>query len=248
MTSLWHCDAPGRECYEYHLLPHLTDAVEKGSEFGHRSIAPCHDDKERSLSTGIGGNGRPAFYCFACDDQVKTRFALIEAKVHSGCLIISRKDREEALDQVMAALKGDGTPTAKLIRIAAVLLSSGKLPHGLELEAMAATIGISSSSAYAVLRGEVQSADIVHTGRKKDSSTRQVSRVLSAVRHSGFCSRLQFPLQILECPTTALTCGCAVIAQAKRPASPRRDLRAVQRYPSSACPNALDPDIVAGGV
>lgn len=178
MSRLWHCDAPGRECYDFHLLPHLKDPVLKGEEhgYGHRSIAPCHEDRERSLSTGIGGNDRPAFYCFACDNQVHTRFKLIEAGVDAKCLLVARKDREEILDQLMTALKGDGTPTAKLVQMAAIMLGDGKIPHGSELEKMAAIIGVSTSSAYAALSRQVQSADIVHTPRKRPPSSQQVRR------------------------------------------------------------------------
>lgn len=179
MSGAARCGAPGRECYEWHWLPRLRDAVRKGAGdgYGHRSVAPCHADRERSLSTGIGDDGLPVYWCFACQDHLRTRGALLAAGIAPGCVRLPRSGRAELQDRVAVLLETDMHHAEKILRLAALTFSGGRLPHGAELDALARRVGVSRRTAFAILASEVKGADQVPTPAKDGTSNGHVRRI-----------------------------------------------------------------------
>jgi hypothetical protein len=138
-------DHGGKQCLEWHLKKWLDQPVPKLD--GYRAYAPCHPDRERSLSIGVV-NGRVEIHCFACKDPVKTRAALIKAGWPRECLPLSKAAREELADQLSDILTSDLGHAAKVLACGVLVIEGGTLPKGESLLNLAARLRVSKSEAY----------------------------------------------------------------------------------------------------
>lgn len=149
------CDAPIRQCFDWHVLPHLDSPVHRKREdgtddpFSVRMLCPAHDDRERSLSVSIGNKGRVIWQCFAGCAQTRVRAALTAGGVASGCLSLAGKEREDLLDLLRAILTAD-TPDHGAVRLRALAALEGyaNLPRGGELERIAGLASVNRATAY----------------------------------------------------------------------------------------------------
>lgn len=149
------CDAPVRQCLEWHVLPRLGKYAHRKLKDGTddpasvRALCPAHDDREPSLSISIGGNGRIIWQCFAGCSPARVRAALNLAGIPLACLPLAGKQREDLLDLLRAILTTD-TPDHGTVRLRALAALEGyaSLPRGTELERIAGLAGIGRATAY----------------------------------------------------------------------------------------------------
>jgi hypothetical protein len=146
------CDA-GRDCIHDHVFPRLRDPRRSATGDSYRALAPCHLDREHSLSVSLGNSGRVIWHCFAGCDQETTRAALIHDRVPGSCLRRAADDATDFEALVDAIIFGKDSHPHKVLRLAAKLRGFGDaLPAGAELRALADDCGVSLREAYR-LRG-----------------------------------------------------------------------------------------------
>ena len=138
------------ECLHDHIRPHLRKA--KPSDDGRtlRALAPCHDDREPSLTVSIG-DARPVIWrCFAKCTAEETRRALIEHGVDPRCLQRAVIDDRRFEDAVLELFAEDLSHAAFRVRVRALVESypPGELPGGSPFAALAARAGVSLAQAY----------------------------------------------------------------------------------------------------
>lgn len=144
----------GPACLHDHVFPYLRGPLASGAD-SYRAYAPCHDDRTRSLSVSYR-NGRVIWRCFACAKtdpehaQERTRDALIRrCGVSPRCLIRASEDAQDFEQAAAEIVFGNGKAQHKVLLLAALLRGfGGELPHGGELEALAADCGVSRAEAY----------------------------------------------------------------------------------------------------
>jgi hypothetical protein len=138
------------ECLHDHVRPHLRQAKPSDNGQSLRALAPCHDDREPSLSVSIG-QVRPIIWnCFARCTQEETRRALIEGGVDPRCLVRdgeSERDFEQAILDLFAE---DLSHAMFRVRVRALAESypKGELPRGAALAVLTERSGVSLSQAY----------------------------------------------------------------------------------------------------
>lgn len=139
---------PDRQCYEWHWRPALDQPKKKEPPaIGDNSFAPCHDDRKRSLSTGID-DGRKKYNCFACKDPHKTRAALLKKGIPPECIALPRAARAEITDQVADILTSDLGNAAKVLACGVLVIEGGAMPKGEMFVKFAARLGLRRSHAY----------------------------------------------------------------------------------------------------
>ena len=149
------CDAPVRQCFEWHVLPRLGKYNHRRRDDGSddptsvRALCPAHNDREPSLSISVGDNGRVIWQCFAGCPPARVRAALNLAGIPLGCLPLAGKQREDLLDLIRAILTA-GTADHGEVRLRALAALEGytSLPRGTELERIAGLAGIGRATAY----------------------------------------------------------------------------------------------------
>jgi hypothetical protein len=149
------CDAPVRQCFEWHVRPKLASPVGRKRDDGTddpwsvRALCPAHHDRERSLSVSVGDNGKIIWNCFAGCTRVRVRAALIASGIEPGCLPLGGKEREDLLDLLRAILTAE-TPDHGAVRLRALAAMEGyaNLPRGGELERIAGLSSVNRATAY----------------------------------------------------------------------------------------------------
>lgn len=145
-------DVPAPQCLVEHIYPHIASLkpLPKSKEHGYDTHCPCHDDKQRSLSIGIGNTSKLVqLNCFANCEPAAVREALIQLGINPKCLRRGRKTQADLIDRINAIAQSDRGHAAKLLIIMAIT-TTGKadLPGGAELEALARMCGVSRREAY----------------------------------------------------------------------------------------------------
>lgn len=149
------CDAPPRQCLEWHIKPKLRKARpttdDEGEIKGYRALCPAHNDRHHSFSIGVTDDGKFIRYqCFKCKNRRKERLALVnECGIPERCLPAPAKEARETLDYIIQLL-GAPTDNHAEIRLRAMAAAEGydDLPRGKELERIARLTGVSAAAAY----------------------------------------------------------------------------------------------------
>lgn len=156
------CDAPKRQCLEWHIKPHLAEPVPADVGASYRALCPAHDDGERSLSISvkvdIDGHGREreriVWQCFACKNTALVRLSLIGAGVPAECVPLTAAEKEDILDQLWRILGADTDHHGHVrLRAAAALMGYKNLPKGADLDRLAGFAHLGRSSAYRARSG-----------------------------------------------------------------------------------------------
>lgn len=138
------------ECLHDHVRPHLRSAKVADNGKSLRALAPCHDDRDPSLSVSIG-QVRPVIWrCFARCSQEETRRALIEDGVDPRCLVRSGEDERDFELAILDLFTEDLSHAMFRVRVRALTESypRGDLPSGAPLAALVGRAGVSLSQAY----------------------------------------------------------------------------------------------------
>src|SRR5580700_2009682 len=103
------CDAPPRQCLEWHIKPKLKKARpvvdDNGVLTGYRALCPAHNDRHHSFSISVTDDGRWIQYqCFACKNRRRERNGLIGDGVPERCLPVPAREKQELLDFLDALL------------------------------------------------------------------------------------------------------------------------------------------------
>jgi hypothetical protein len=160
------CDAPLRQCLEWHIKPCL-DGPEfykgdptKGFDDGYSARCPAHDDGHRSFTVNVGKH-RIWYQCHAGCDQLAVRAELIAKGVPDQCLPISKQRQEDLIAQLNRLLTTAGMEDGHKVLLAlAHVRGMSELPRGKKLEALAADTGtISNASAYRHRRAGTRGQD-----------------------------------------------------------------------------------------
>jgi hypothetical protein len=150
------CDAPPRQCLEWHIKPKLRKARESEDGNGYRALCPAHDDRSHSFSISVSDDGKRLLYrCFACENRRRERLALIhECGISPGCLPTPAREKEELLDYIegLAAADTDNHAEVRLRIMAALEGYYPDLPRGRELERVAGRSSVSRATAFSVRR------------------------------------------------------------------------------------------------
>lgn len=158
--GLMACDAPARQCFEWHILPHLARPKPSDGGNGARALCPAHDDGAHSLGVSIGDRQRIIWQCFAGCSRTRVRAALIEAGIPSECLPLVTREREDLLDIIRKIVTADTADHAGIrLRILAALEGYADLPRGGELERIAALVRVNRVTAYRARRLPLPSTD-----------------------------------------------------------------------------------------
>jgi hypothetical protein len=136
------------ECLNDHIRPHLRLAKVNDAGTSIRALAPCHADREPSLSVSVGGNGRVIWNCFAGCTQEATRRGLIRSKVAPACLVRSADAERDAEQEIRDILFGDLSAHHKVLALAAMSEGYDELPRGDALVDLAARAGVSRREAF----------------------------------------------------------------------------------------------------
>jgi hypothetical protein len=148
------CDAPPRQCFEWHILPHLDRPKPSADSRGARALCPAHDDGEHSLGVSTGDRQRIIWQCFAGCSRIRIRAALIEAGISPGCLPLVTREREDLIDLIRRIATADTADHAGIrLRILAALEGYEELPRGDELERVAGLASVSRATAFRVRKG-----------------------------------------------------------------------------------------------
>lgn len=143
------CESLIRECWEWHVKPHLDSPRPNDKNTGARALCPAHDDGDPSLSIGIGDNGRITWRCFAGCTRTRVRAALIVAGIPAGCLPLVTREKEEVLDFLARILTADTADHAGIrLRAVAALEGYADLPRGAELDRIAGLARTNRATAY----------------------------------------------------------------------------------------------------
>ena len=146
------CDAPPRQCLEWHIKPKLIKARESDDGNGYRALCPAHKDRHHSFSIGISDDGKRLLYrCFTCDNRRRERLALIsECGISPGCLPVPAREKEDLLDYIATLASADTDNHAEVrLRIMAALEGYyPDLPRGRELERIAGRSSVSRATAF----------------------------------------------------------------------------------------------------
>ena len=152
--ALMACEAPARQCLEWHIKPKLrkvrVSTDENGVVNGYRALCPAHSDRHHSFSIGVTDDGKFIRYqCFACKNRRRERLALIECGISERCLPVPAKEARDLLEHIIKLL-GAPTDNHAEIRLRAMAAAEGydDLPRGKELERIARITGVSAASAY----------------------------------------------------------------------------------------------------
>lgn len=147
------CDAPPRQCLEWHIKPKLLKARASEDGNGYRALCPAHKDRNHSFSISVSDDGKRLLYrCFACENRRRERLALIhEYGISPGCLPTPAREKEELIDCIekLAAADTDNHAEVRL-RIMAALEGYSDLPRGRELERIAGWSSVSRATAFGV--------------------------------------------------------------------------------------------------
>lgn len=138
------------ECLHDHIRPHLRRAKLGDDGKTLRALAPCHDDREPSLTVSIG-QVRPVIWrCFAKCSQEQTRRALIEDGVDPRCLVRAGEDERDFEQAILDLFTEDLSHAMFRVRVRALAESypRGDLPTGAGLKALVGRAGVSLSQAY----------------------------------------------------------------------------------------------------
>lgn len=149
------CDAPPRQCLEWHIKPKLKKARpvvdDDGQVAGYRALCPAHNDRHHSFSISVSDDGKFIRYqCFKCNNRKRERLALIsECGISERCLPVPAKEARELLDHIIQLLAADTDNHAE-IRLRAMAAAEGynDLPRGKELERIAGSTRVSPAAAY----------------------------------------------------------------------------------------------------
>jgi len=145
------CDAPPRQCLEWHIKPHLASPKPAGDGNGYRALCPVHDDREHSFGISLADSSRQriTWQCFAGCTRTRIRAVLIGKGVPDGCLPLVTKEREDLLTTLRRILSADTADHAGVrLRALAALEGYDDLPRGLELERIAGIGHINRVTAY----------------------------------------------------------------------------------------------------
>ena len=149
------CDAPPRQCLEWHIKPKLRKprlvVDDNGVLTGYRALCPAHNDRHHSFSIGVSDDGQRILHqCFVCKNRRRERNALIEAcGVPRACLPVPAAERQELLDFLDALLSAPTDNHAEIrLRAAAAMEGYYDLPKGKELERIAGKSSVSPAAAY----------------------------------------------------------------------------------------------------
>lgn len=146
------CDAPPRQCLEWHVLPRLDGATLNAARDSISARCPVHPDRKQSFGISVGENKRLVWGCLRkppCPGE-RIRAVLIQRGVPNACLPRSVKDRDELLDRIQQATYADSADHA-VIRLHVAALLEGHyngLPRGEELERIAGLAKVSRAAAY----------------------------------------------------------------------------------------------------
>lgn len=138
------------ECLHDHVRPYLRQAKPADNGQSLRALAPCHDDREPSLTVSIG-QVRPVIWrCFAKCSQEQTRRALIEAGVDPRCLVRAGEDERDFELAILDLFTEDLSHAMFRVRVRALAESypRAELPSGATLAALTGRSGVSLSQAY----------------------------------------------------------------------------------------------------
>jgi len=160
------CNAPQRQCLEWHVKPHLDDPefykgdLAKGFDDGYSARCPAHDDRHRSFTVNPGKH-RIWYQCHAGCDQLAVRAELIAKGVPDECLPISKQRQEDLIEQLNRLLTTAGMEDGHKVLLAlAHVRGMSELPRGKKLEALAADAStISNASAYRYKRAGARGQD-----------------------------------------------------------------------------------------
>lgn len=148
------CDAPLRQCLEWHIKPHLDNPefykgdLTKGFDDGYSARCPAHDDRHRSFTVNVGKH-RIWYQCHAGCDQLAVRAELIAKGVPDRCLPITQQRKADLVDQLTALLTNpDLDHGHKVLLALAHIRGMGSLPRGAGLEGLARETGVSRSRAF----------------------------------------------------------------------------------------------------
>lgn len=142
------------------VFPRLKNPVAGKAENGtrnYRALAPCHDDRARSLVVSVGDWKPVVWICHACrevhgDDEMKrmVRRELIKAGVPTRLLTLTGAAQVDVAETLFA-LCAAGVK-AEAFRLAAVAIAEGydRAPHGDELVDLGRRHGITRSTAFRV--------------------------------------------------------------------------------------------------
>ena len=187
------CDVPPRECLEWHIKPKLKGARPKTDGNGYRALCPAHDDRDPSFGAEIGRNGKVIYGCFngGCD-LLAVRRALIDVYgIGPEHLPIPRAAQDslvERLERIVTAPTQQDT----VVRMQVLMELRGlrEPPHGRELEALGAEIGLKRRQAFdcaAAIRASTADQGRYSSCQEsvKDSQVKPAIRSPDAVRESA---------------------------------------------------------------
>lgn len=153
------CDAPVRECLEWHYAPHLAGAKYSNAGGGRiQARCPVCKSDRRALTVSAGDWRRTTWRCHngpggeGCDGA-EVRAALLRAGIPAGC--VPRGDgveRSRAELAITILTSGNHEHAAARLAALAVLRGHTRWPRGHELEQLASDAGVSRGSAYEVAR------------------------------------------------------------------------------------------------
>lgn len=149
------CDAPPRQCLEWHIKPKLRkvrlSVGDDGEVKGYRALCPAHNDRHHSFSISVSDDGKFIRYrCFKCENRKRERLALInECGISERCLPVPAKEARDLLDHIIQLLSAPTDNHAE-IRLRAMAAAEGydDLPRGKELERIAGATSVSAAAAY----------------------------------------------------------------------------------------------------
>jgi hypothetical protein len=153
------CDAPPRQCLEWHIKPKLRkvrpSSDDNGELKGYRALCPAHNDRHHSFSISVSDDGKFIRYqCFKCNNRKRERLALInECGISERCLPVPAKEARDLLEYIVQLL-GAPTDNHAEVRLRAMAAAEGydDLPRGKELERIAGLTGVSAAAAYSYRR------------------------------------------------------------------------------------------------
>lgn len=129
------CDAPVRQCLEWHYAEHLAQVKITNGGRSLRARCPVCDGDRRSLGISAGEHLRIVWQCFAGCDGNEVRRALRVAGIPPGCL--PRGDgTEHSRTDIVAAILASGTRHDRahtILRAYTVLRGHTRWPRGREL-------------------------------------------------------------------------------------------------------------------
>lgn len=147
------CNAPSRECLEWHVRPKLDGAttVQRDSEgFYYFTVrCPAHDDGKPSLKISQGKQRRLVWFCHAGCADGKVRHALIGCHIDAACLPRSTAEMRDFEESLRTLLTSDlGHADVRLRALAMLDSPGGELPRGRALVELAGRVGVSRTEAF----------------------------------------------------------------------------------------------------